>query len=54
MVHILAEIKKLTKLESVIFWPSLYKDIDNYIIKYLPCVQFNPRRKQTFWSIKIN
>ena len=36
---------KSTKLKKRYFWPSMYKDIDNYIITYLPCVQFNPRRK---------
>ena len=37
--------KKIHKIKKRYFWPSMYKDIDNYIITYLPCAQFNPGRK---------
>ena len=45
MVRISAEIKKIHKTKKRYFWPSMYKDINNYIMTYLPRVQFNPRQK---------
>ena len=38
--------KKSTKLKKRYFWPSVYKDINNYIKTCLPCAQFNPRGKK--------
>ena len=38
--------KKIYKTKKCYFWPSLYKDINNYIKTCLTCAQFNLRRKK--------
>ena len=35
--------KEIYKTKKRYFWPSMYKDINNYIKTCLPCAQFNPR-----------
>jgi len=39
--------KTLHKIKTRYFWPSMYKDIDNYIKSCIPCAQHNPRRQKT-------
>ena len=38
--------KTLHKIKTRYFWPSMYKDIDNYIKSCIPCAQHNPRRQK--------
>ncbi|CAF4553333.1 unnamed protein product, partial [Rotaria sp. Silwood2] len=38
--------KTIHKIKQRYFWPSMYKDIDNYIKSCIPCAQFNPRRQK--------
>ncbi|CAF1384371.1 unnamed protein product [Rotaria sordida] len=35
--------KTIHKIKQRYFWPSMYKDINNYIKSCIPCAQFNPR-----------
>ena len=46
MVRVSAEIKKSTKLKKPYFWPSICKDINNYIKTCFPCAQFYPRQRK--------
>ncbi|CAF4243557.1 unnamed protein product, partial [Adineta steineri] len=39
--------KTLHKIKQRYFWPSMYKDIDNYIKSCILCAQYNPRRQKT-------
>ncbi|CAF1509339.1 unnamed protein product, partial [Rotaria sp. Silwood1] len=39
--------KTLYKIKQRYFWPSMYKDVENYIKSCIPCAQFNPRRQKT-------
>ncbi|CAF4618507.1 unnamed protein product, partial [Rotaria sp. Silwood2] len=39
--------KTLHKIKQRYFWPSMYKDIENYIKSCIQCAQFNPRRQKT-------
>ncbi|CAM4981831.1 unnamed protein product [Rotaria socialis] len=39
--------KTLHKIKTRYFWPSMYKDIDNYIKSCILCAQYNPRRHKT-------
>ena len=39
--------KTIHKIKTRYFWPSMYKDIDNYIKSCIPCAQYNPRRQKT-------
>ncbi|CAF0897104.1 unnamed protein product [Adineta steineri] len=39
--------KTLYKIKQRYFWPSMYKDIDNYIKSCILCAQYNPRRRKT-------
>ncbi|CAF4296282.1 unnamed protein product, partial [Rotaria magnacalcarata] len=34
--------KTLHKIKQRYFWPSMYKDINNYIKSCILCAQFNP------------
>ncbi|CAF1237173.1 unnamed protein product [Rotaria sordida] len=38
--------KTIHKIKQRYFWPSMYKDINNYIKSCIPCAQFNPRRQK--------
>ncbi|CAF3847361.1 unnamed protein product [Rotaria sp. Silwood1] len=38
--------KTVHKIKQRYFWPSMYKDINNYIKSCIPCAQFNPRRQK--------
>jgi transposase InsO family protein len=38
--------KILHKIRTRYFWPSMYKDIDNYIKSCILCAQYNPRRQK--------
>ena len=46
--------KTIHKIKKPYFWPSMYKDINNYIKSCLPYAQFNPRRQKNSWYININ
>ncbi|CAF5109765.1 unnamed protein product, partial [Rotaria sp. Silwood1] len=37
--------KTIHKIKQRYFWPSMYKDINNYIKSCIPCAQFNPLRQ---------
>jgi transposase InsO family protein len=39
--------KTLHKIKTRYFWPSMYKDIDNYVKSCIPCAQYNIRRRKT-------
>ncbi|CAF3648320.1 unnamed protein product [Rotaria sordida] len=39
--------KTLHKIKQRYFWPSMYKDIENYIKSCILCTQFNPHRQKT-------
>jgi transposase InsO family protein len=39
--------KTLHKIKTRYFWPTMYKDIDNYIKSCMLCAQHNPRRQKT-------
>ncbi len=39
--------KTLYKIKARYFWPSMYKDIKNYIKSCIICAQYNPRRQKT-------
>ena len=39
--------KTIHKIKQRYFWPSMYKDIDNYVKSCLLCAQHNPRRQKT-------
>ena len=39
--------KTLHKIKTHYFWPSMYKEIDNYIKSSILCVQHNPRRQKS-------
>ncbi|CAF1263224.1 unnamed protein product [Rotaria sordida] len=38
--------KTIHKIKQRYFWPSMYKDINNYIKSCITCAQYNPRRKK--------
>ncbi|CAF4407179.1 unnamed protein product [Rotaria sp. Silwood2] len=38
--------KTIHKIKQRYFWPSMYKDINNYIKSCILCAQFNPRRQK--------
>ncbi|CAF1575156.1 unnamed protein product [Rotaria magnacalcarata] len=44
--------KTLHKIQTRYFWPSMHKDINNYIKSCIPCAQFNPRRQKTPGTLK--
>ncbi|CAF4416553.1 unnamed protein product [Rotaria sp. Silwood2] len=37
--------KTIHKIKQRYFWPSMYKDINNYVKSCIPCAQSNPRRQ---------
>jgi transposase InsO family protein len=39
--------KTIHKIKQRYFWPSMYKDINNYIKSCILCAQYNPRRQKT-------
>ncbi|CAF3894349.1 unnamed protein product [Rotaria sordida] len=39
--------KTIYKIKQRYFWPSMYKDIDNYVKSCILCAQHNPRRQKT-------
>ncbi|CAF1515036.1 unnamed protein product [Rotaria magnacalcarata] len=44
--------KTMYKIKQRYFWPSMYKDIDNYAKSCILCAQFNPRRQKTPGTLK--
>ncbi|CAM4841068.1 unnamed protein product [Rotaria magnacalcarata] len=44
--------KTLHKIKQRYFWPSTYKDINNYIKSCILCAQFNPRRQKPPGTLK--
>ena len=44
--------KTIHKIQQRYFWPSMYKDINNYIKSCVPCAQFNTRRKKAPGNLK--
>ncbi|CAF4618994.1 unnamed protein product, partial [Rotaria sp. Silwood2] len=44
--------KTMYKIKQRYFWPSMYKDIDNYVKSCILCAQFNPRRQKTPGTLK--
>ncbi|CAF1447167.1 unnamed protein product [Rotaria sordida] len=38
--------KTIHKIKQRYFWPSMYKDINNYIKSCITCAQYNPRRRK--------
>ncbi|CAF2247320.1 unnamed protein product, partial [Rotaria magnacalcarata] len=44
--------KTLHKIKTRYFWPSMYKDIDNYIRSCILCAQYNPRRHKTLGKLR--
>ncbi|CAF4235885.1 unnamed protein product, partial [Rotaria sp. Silwood2] len=38
--------KTIHKIKTRYFWPSMYKDITNYIKSCITCAQYNPRRRK--------
>ncbi|CAF3260642.1 unnamed protein product [Rotaria sp. Silwood2] len=44
--------KTIHKIKQRYFWPSVYKDINNYVKSCIPCAQFNPRRQKTPGKLK--
>ena len=44
--------KTIHKIKTRYFWPSMYKDINNYIKSCILCAQFNPRRQKTPGALK--
>ncbi|CAF2126492.1 unnamed protein product, partial [Rotaria magnacalcarata] len=44
--------KTLHKIKQRYFWPSMYKDINNYIKSCILCAQFNPRRQKPPGTLK--
>ena len=38
--------KTIHKIKTRYFWPSMYKDINNYVKSCILCAQYNPRRKK--------
>ena len=39
--------KTAHKIKTRYYWPSMFKDIDNYVKSCIPCAQYNPRRQKT-------
>jgi transposase InsO family protein len=39
--------KTIHKIKTRYYWPSMYKDIDNYVKSCILCAQYNPRRQKT-------
>ncbi|CAF1241976.1 unnamed protein product [Rotaria sordida] len=39
--------KTIHKIKQRYFWPSMYKDINNYVKSCIICAQYNPRRQKT-------
>jgi hypothetical protein len=39
--------KTFYKIKTRHFWPSMYKDINNYIKSCISCAQYNPQRQKT-------
>ncbi|CAF3408778.1 unnamed protein product [Rotaria sp. Silwood2] len=44
--------KTMHKIKQRYFWPSIYKDIDNYVKSCILCAQFNPRRQKAPGTLK--
>ncbi|CAF3051325.1 unnamed protein product [Rotaria sp. Silwood2] len=44
--------KTVHKIKTRYFWPSMYKDINNYIKSCIPCAQYNPRRQKVPGTLK--
>ncbi|CAM4953207.1 unnamed protein product [Rotaria socialis] len=44
--------KTIHKIKTRYFWPSMYKDITNYIKSCILCAQYNPRRHKTPGRLK--
>ncbi|CAF4644584.1 unnamed protein product, partial [Rotaria sp. Silwood1] len=39
--------KTIYKIKQRYFWPSMYKDINNYVKSCITCAQYNPSRQKT-------
>ena len=39
--------KTIHKIKQRYFWPTMYKDINNYVKSCILCTQFNPRRQKS-------
>jgi transposase InsO family protein len=44
--------KTLHKIKTRYFWPSMYKDINNYVKSCILCAQYNPRRQKTSGTLR--
>ncbi|CAF4267456.1 unnamed protein product [Rotaria sp. Silwood2] len=44
--------KTLHKIKTRYFWPSMYKDIDNYVKSCILCAQYNPRRQKSHGTLR--
>jgi transposase InsO family protein len=44
--------KTIHKIKTRYFWPSMYKDINNYLKSCILCAQYNPRRQKTPGTLK--
>ena len=38
--------KTIHKIKTRYYWPSMHKDIENYVKSCIPCAQYNPRRQK--------
>lgn len=44
--------RTIYKIKTRYFWPSMYKDIKNYVKSCIPCAQSNPNRKKCFGTLR--
>lgn len=44
--------RTIYKIKTRYFWPSMYKDIKNYVKSCIPCAQSNPRRQKPFGTLR--
>ncbi|CAF1557917.1 unnamed protein product [Didymodactylos carnosus] len=44
--------RTIEKIKKRYFWPSMNKDIANYVQSCIPCAQFNPRRQKPPGALK--
>ena len=44
--------RTIHKIKTRYFWPSMYKDIKNYVKSCIPCAQANPRRQKCLGALR--
>ena len=44
--------KTIYKIRKRFFWPSMYKDVENYVKSCILCAQYNPRRQKALGKLR--